>query len=142
MTNNSNIATKADFQIFLTTLKKFATKDDLKKFATKDDLKKFAANKDLKKTEKNLRAEILKVEERVENLEEGQKRIEVRLESVESGHKSILSHMKEQHDEVMTAVSNFAGRVEDLEEENSLGTKQYENHEKRISKLDTTVQST
>lgn len=112
--NNQNV-TKADFQILLTTLKKFATRDDLKKFAT---------NKDLKKTEKNLRVEILKVEERVENLEEGQKRIEVTVNKISS------------------QLDGFVGKVEVLEQENIIGTKHYRDHEERISKLEATVQST
>lgn len=100
----------------------------------------FSLRREIKSGDKLLRQEMLKVEERVEGLEEGQKRVEARLESIESGRNSILSQMKEQHDKVMTAVSNFAGRVETLEEENVIGTKHYRDHEKRISKLESRTQ--
>ncbi|MEK9178512.1 MAG: hypothetical protein AAB801_01895, partial [Patescibacteria group bacterium] len=48
-----------------------------------------------------------------------------------------------QHDEVMTAVSNFGGRVQKLEEENEVGAdqiselrEQANDHEKRITVLE------
>lgn len=113
--NNNQAATKADFQILLTTLKKFVTRDDLKKFAT---------NKDLKKTEKNLRGEVLKVEERVGNLEEGQKRIEVTVNKISS------------------QLDGFVGKVEAFEEESIISTEHYRDHEKRISELEFTTQPT
>lgn len=97
--------------------------------------------KEIKNGDKLLRQEILKVEERVEDLEEGQNKAADRLESMELGQKSILSQMREQHDEVMTAVSNFAGRVQNLEDENVVGTKHYRDHGKRISKLELKIQS-
>ncbi len=99
-----------------------------------------ALRAEMKSGNNAIRQEMLEIEERVEDLEEGQKRIDDRLESVESGQNSILSRMKEQHDEVMTSVSNFAGRVQDLEDENALGTEQYQDHETRISKLEKTTQ--
>ena len=95
---------------------------------------------ELKRGDKLLRQEILKVEERVEDLEGGQKRIEDRLGGLESGQNNIISQMRQQHDEVMTTVSNFAGRVQSLEEENTMGTEQYRDHEKRIAKLEFTAQ--
>lgn len=111
---NNQAVTKADFQTLMATLKNFATKDDLKNFAT---------NKDLKKTEKNLRVEILKVEERVESLEEGQKRIETTV------------------NKISVQVDGFVGTVSNLQTENILGTNKQEDHEKRISKLESSLQA-
>ena len=82
-----------------------------------------ATKADLKNVEKNIRGEILKVEERVENLEEGQKRIEATL------------------NKVSIQLDGFVGKVEALEQENLLGTDQYRDHEKRISKLESAAQS-
>ncbi len=95
-----------------------------------------ALRAEMKSGNKAIRQEALKVEGRVENLEEGQKTIEGRIGDLESGQNRILDQMKEQHDEVMTSVSNFAGRVQDIEDENALGTEQYQDHETRISKLE------
>ena len=102
-----------------------ATKKDIA--LIRDDLKRFATGTELKKTEKSLREEILRVEERLENTEE-----------------KILKQMGEQHDEVMTSLSNFAGRTKDLEDENAVGVKhtrelrvEFDDHEKRIRKLET-----
>lgn len=103
-----------------------ATKADLKKLATKEDLKKFSLKTDLRRVEKSLRGEILRVEERVEATED-----------------KLSKQMKEQHDQVMTAISNFAGRVETLETENSVGTDhtrklriQVDDHETRLTTLE------
>ena len=95
---------------------------------------------EIKRGDKAIRQEMLKIEERVENLEEGHKRIEDRLGSLESGQNSIISQMRQQHDKVMTAVSNFAGRVQNLEDENVVGTEHYRYHEKKISKLEAATQ--
>ena len=54
----------------------------------------------------------MKVESKVELVEE-------KVEEVEN---KLSKQMKDQHDQVMTAISNFAGRVETLETENSVGT--------------------
>lgn len=51
--------------------------------ATKNDLKKLATKTELKQVEKNVRGEILRVEERLENVEERLGKVEVRLENVE-----------------------------------------------------------
>ena len=83
---------------------------------------------ELKRGDRVLRDEILKVEENLEKVEE-----------------KLIKKMDEQHDEVMTNVSNFAGRVETLETENEIGADQIhrlredvKNHEKRIAKLEST----
>jgi uncharacterized phage infection (PIP) family protein YhgE len=78
---------------------------------------------EIKNGNKLLRQEILKAEERVEDLEEGQKRIE-----------AIVNKISVQMD-------GFVGKVEALEQENVIGTKHYRDHEKRISKLEVGAQS-
>lgn len=65
-----------------------------------------------------VRQETLKVEERVENLEEGQMRIETTVNKISS------------------QLDGFVGKVEDLELENIVGTKHYRDHEERIIKLE------
>jgi len=97
---------------------KKSTKNNL---ATKADLNKLASKTDFK----NLRSELLKVESRVENLEEGQVRIETKLDRIEN------------------KLDGFAGGVEMLKQENSVGAKhtrefrvQVDNHEARITTLE------
>nr|MBI5455548.1 hypothetical protein [Candidatus Levybacteria bacterium] len=109
-------ATKADIQRIETSLKKFATKEDLKKFATKTELRR---------VEKSLRGEILRVEEKVENLEEGQKRIETTV------------------NKTANVLDAFLGRLDNLEIDNKVGANQtrdlrvrVDNHEERISRLE------
>lgn len=89
-------------------------------FATKADL-----NKAVKSSERILRAEILRVEERVENIEESQKRMETTLNKISN------------------QMDGFVGRVDDLTNDNVIGTDQmhrlHENvkgHEERITKLE------
>lgn len=81
---------------------------------------------EFKRGERALRSEMLRVENKVEKLED---------------------KMKEQHNKVMTSISNFAGRVETLEKENEVGADQtrelrvqVNSHEARISKLEPATQ--
>ena len=109
---------------------------DYDKLATKDDLKKLeqyvkAEFRGTKVDNKSLRQEILKVEERVENLEEGQKRLENKLDSLEG-----------KFDKMINTLDGIAGAVDDLRTENSVGTHQIrelnlktEDHEERIKRL-------
>ncbi len=94
--------------------------------ATKEDIKKVASKSELKRTEKVLREEILRVEERLERTEE-----------------KLSKQMREQHNEVMTTLSNFGGRVTTLEDENTVGADhtrelrvEVDDHEKRITNLE------
>jgi TolA-binding protein len=82
-------------------------------------------NKAVKSTEKVLRVEILRVEERAENLEEGQKEMKVMLNKISN------------------QLDGFVGRVDDLTNDNEIGTEQIhelkditKDHEKRITKLE------
>lgn len=102
-------------------------KTSLDQLATKADLVKEAKGlrAEFKRTEKNLRQEILRVEERVENLEEGQARIEAKI------------------DGIANTLDGFVGRVDDLTTDNEVGANQIhelreitKNHETRISKLE------
>lgn len=88
--------------------------------ATKADL-----NKAVKSSERIVRAEILRVEERVENVEESQKRMEATL------------------NKISIQLDGFVSRVDDLTNENEIGADQIhrlredvKDHEKRIAKLE------
>ena len=79
-------------------------------------------NKTVKSSEKVLRTEILRIEERLEGVEE---------------------KLSTKIDKVLTAISNFAGRVDNLETENEIGTGQIhelrdviKDHTEKIAKLE------
>ena len=78
--------------------------------------------------DKLLRREILKVEERVEGLEETQR-----------GFNAGQAVMNKKIDNLQNDLDGFMGKVEALEQENSLGVKQYRDHEKRIAKLESST---
>lgn len=101
------------------------TKNDLKGLATKNDLAKFATKTELKKTERILRTEILRVEEKVEELQDGQKRVE-----------ATVNRMANQLD-------GFVGIVDDLRIDSQVGANQIhelrenvKDHETRITELE------
>src|SRR3990167_3418342 len=85
--------------------------------ATIDDV-----NKAVKGSEKVLGTEILRVEERVENLEEGQKRLEGKVDKMGSTIEKISNQL-----------DGFVGRVDDLTNDNEIGTDQI--HELRETGL-------
>src|SRR3989338_5768311 len=99
----------------------------------KSELKKSLGlefRKELKKTERVLRNEILKVDQRVENLEDGQKRLETKVDNLE------------------ITLDGFVGKVDNLVKENVVGADQYrkhdvrlDNHETRITKIEITANS-
>lgn len=91
--------------------------------ATKKDIHEL--RNEFKKTEKNLRADSLKLEVRFENLEEGQKRIEVTV------------------NKTANMLDAFLGRLDNLEIDNKVGANQtrdlriqVDDHEERISRLE------
>ncbi len=96
---------------------------------TKQDIKKLATRTELKQVEKNLRREMLRVEERVENLEEGQKRIEVKIDQAEQS-------LGVKIDKLTNTVVSFIGRVDNLETENEVGSYQIRELDTRITKLE------
>ena len=89
-------------------MKKKTKKDSL---ATKKDLNKLASKVDFK----NLRKEVLKIEARVENLEDGQGRIETKLDIIEN------------------KLDGFVGTVDNLKKDNEIGTDQYREHDLKIT---------
>lgn len=114
----NQVATKDDIQVLRNDLKGFVTKDDLKKFEK-------SLRAEFKKSDKSLRGEILRVEEKVENLEEGQKRIEATVNRTAS------------------ILDGFVGRVDNLTADNEVGANQtrdlrvqVDDHERRISRLE------
>ncbi len=85
--------------------------------------------RELKKTERNLRGEILRVEEKVEKTEE-----------------SLREEIRGVKNDLMNKIDSFAGRTEALEEENTVGANQtrklgvqVDDHEGRITKLETSA---
>jgi len=88
-------------------MKKKTKKDSL---VTKKDLNKLASKTDFK----NLRSELLKVESRVENLEEGQVRIETKLDRIEN------------------KLDGFVGKVDNLVKDNEVGADQHREHDLRL----------
>lgn len=98
-------------------------KSDSNQASTKKDINRI--EKFLKVGFKNLRNEILKVETRVENLEDGQKRLETKVDRLE------------------IKLDGFTGGVELLKQENSVGAThtrelrvQVDDHEERITTLE------
>src|SRR3989344_2082685 len=98
-------------------MKKKSPKNNL---ATKTDIKKIVKSiaelkSESRSTKKSLWREILRVEERAEVTED-----------------KLSKQMKEQHDQVMNTLSDFTGRVKDLENENTVGADQYREHDVKI----------
>jgi len=93
--------------------------------------------RELKKTEKILRREMLRVEERAEDLEDGQKEIK-------EGQKRLETKV----DNLEITLDGFVGKVDNLVKENVVGADQYrrhdvrlDNHETRITKIEITANS-
>ena len=91
----------------------------------KSELKKSLGlefRKELKKTERNLRVEVLRVEKRVENLEDGQKEIK-------EGQKRLETKV----DNLERTLDGFVGKVDNLVKEDVVGADQYRRHEVRLN---------
>lgn len=100
--------------------------------ATKDDLKKLATRTDLKQVEKTLRGEILRVEERVEVVEEGMKELNEKVSIVDG-----------KLDKLQNTLDGFVGVVDTLRTESEISVHhtreiqlKVKNHEDRISHLE------
>lgn len=109
--------------------------------ATKLDIT--ALNVELKKTERVLRNEILRVEERVENVEDGMKRLEGKVDGIEKRLGDKIDGIEVKLDRIANQLDGFVGRVDDLTNDNEIGTDQIhllretsKDHEKRIAKLE------
>ena len=81
--------------------------------STKGDINRI--EKSLRIGFKNLRAEVLKVEARAENIEDGQKRLETKVDNLE---------MK---------LDGFVGTVDNLKKDNEVGADQYREHDLKIA---------
>lgn len=84
----------------------------------KEELKKLVTRIEFKKTERVLRQDILKVEERLEGVEEGQKGLDIKL------------------DKIQNTLDGFVGAVEDLRKEDAAGELRLRDHEERIARLE------
>ena len=96
------------------------TKENLR-----NELAKFATKEDLKNVERTLRSDMLRLEERIENLEEGQK--------------TILAILVQ----IQNTLDGFVKGVDDLRTENAIGIYQIkelqiraDDHEKRLTHLE------
>lgn len=101
-------------------------KTNLDQPATKKDIN--GLRTEVKKTEKNLRGDMLKLEERMERVEEKVDRIDV---------------VDGKLDRIQNTLDSFLGRVENLEKDNIVGAHHtrelrvaVDNHEKRIATLE------
>ena len=113
------------------------TKSDSNQNATKKDTHEL--RNELKKTEKNLRAGDLKLEERLERVEDKVDAMDIKLDNVEHGLGTKI-------DKVANTLDAFLGRLDNLETDNEVGANQIhefqaevDDHKKRIAKLESRV---
>ena len=104
--------------------------------ATKEDLKKLTTKAELKQVEKNLRHEILRVEERVEGLEVRMDKLEVRMDRLETKMGEFEAKMTLALTRLQNTLDGFVGTVDDLRIENQVGAHQYRELEIRVTKLE------
>lgn len=104
-------------------------KDFLKK-----ELSKLATKDDLKNVEKSLRAELLRLENRMEGFETRMDRSD--------------ENAKQYKDEILTKLDEVMGELQTMREENTIGAyqnselqKHVDNHEKRIARLEKAKQT-
>ena len=123
--------------------------------ATKGDIQSLGKNirelrTESKRTEKSHVKEILRVEERVENLEEGQKRLGVKVDNVEKRLEVKIENVEQRLgiklDKIMNTLDGFVARVDNLTVENQVGVHQtrelrvqVDGHEKRIKHLESSA---
>ncbi len=103
------------------------------KVATKEDIK------DLKADSKSVRAEILRVEVKVENLEDGQKRHEMQIRELRIETKVNNEKVNDKLDRLMNTVDGFVGRVDNLTVDNEVGTHQTRELELKVEALEKRV---
>ncbi len=108
----------------------------------KIDITQLATKKDLKATEKSLRAEMLRVEKRVEDLDE---KFTKKFEEVNEKIRNLEEKFFKRFDKIMTMLDGIAKVVDDLRTENTVGSYhtrelriQVDNHEKRIKYIEST----
>jgi len=122
-TDKSQAATKSDIARL-----EQSTKGDIARL--EKSMRKFSTKTELRRVGRVLRGEILRVEERVEDIEEGQKRMEVTLNKISN------------------QLDGFVGKVDNLTVENEIGANQIhelrgdvDSHEKRIAKIESSISS-
>lgn len=108
------LATKADIQRLEQDMERL--EQDMKRFATKADVTGLRG--EFKRTEKSLRGEILRVEEKVEVLEEGQQEIKASLVKLQN------------------TLDGFVGTVDDLRTDNQVGAHQLIELDACVTKLE------
>ena len=101
--------------------------------AIKDDIKKLATKAELKQVEKNLRGEILRVEVRLEGVEEGLKK---ELKEVKEDVHEMYGKLTEKIDKLQNTMDSFLGAVDELRTENEVGGHQIRELDKRVTKLE------
>lgn len=130
--NNIQVATKADILQL-----QQSTKSDIQRLeqSTKADSGSLRTEfrnfrSDVRRTEKSLRGEILRVEVRVENIEDSQKRVETKI------------------DKIANTLDGFVRRVDNLTTDNEVGANQIhelrkniKDHETRITQLESASQT-
>ena len=111
-----------------------------KNISVNDSAKVADVLKAVKGSERILRTEILRVEEKVEKVEDGLKRVEEKLTNKMDGLVAKL-------DKISNQLDGFVGRVDDLTNDNLIGTdqihqihKEIKDHEKRIKQLESPTQ--
>ena len=99
-----------------------------------------ATKTELKKVERNIRQEVLKVEDRLERVEDRLERVEEKVDIIEDK----ITGIGKKIDNLTNITVAFVGRIDDLETENAVGTNQMHelktdvnDHGIRITKLET-----
>lgn len=120
--------------ILFFTMNNNATKGDIERLEKRlverleKRLEKYATKTELKTVEKSLRASILRVEERVENLEDGQILLTQKVETIDK-----------KLDRLQNTLDKFVGTVDDLRTDNAVGAEQIRNLDVRVTKLESPV---
>lgn len=118
------------------------------------DASKFVTKADLKKESKAIRAEMLRLEERIEKLEEEvkglkeeMKELRKELNELRAEFREISQRLDVKLDRLQNTMDKFVGRVDDLTVENEVGahhtrelTVKVGNLEKRVKRLESSKQ--
>lgn len=109
--------------------------------ATKTDIAKLTKSisqhrSESRSTKKSLWKEILKVEGRVENFEDGQKRIETKVERLETKVDKLDERtikMDRTLNHLRNTLDGFVGKIDNLVKDNEVGADQYREHDLKIN---------
>lgn len=113
-----------------------ATILDLKELKSdlKTDIKSLRT--ELKSETKSIRSELLRVEGKVENVEDNQKRLEMQIKEYRTETKLNDQKMNDKLDRLMKTVDGFVGRVDDLTVDNEVGTHHTRELQVKVKDLD------